>query len=58
MRDLGPGDVIVEINGTPVKDAAALRAASARLKPGSTAIVKVRRGKSTQFAAVPVPGSK
>ena len=54
-RDLVPGDVIVELNGAPVRDAAGLRAASTRLKPGSTAIVKVRRGKSTQFAAVPVP---
>jgi serine protease Do len=58
VRDLSPGDVIVEINGTPVKDAAALRLASARLTPGSTAIVKVRRGKSVQFAAVPVPAGK
>jgi hypothetical protein len=27
----------------------------ARAKPGSTALLKVRRGKQTQFAAVPVP---
>ncbi len=56
VRDLGPGDIIVEINGTPVKDAAALRLAATKLKPGSTALLKVRRGKATQFAAVPVPG--
>jgi len=55
VRDLVPGDVIVEVNGAPVKDAAALRAVSSRLKPGSTALVKVRRGKAVQFAAVPVP---
>ncbi len=58
VRDLVPGDVIVDVNGAPVRDAAGLRAASARLKPGSTALVKVRRGKSIQFAAVPVPAAK
>jgi len=47
--------VIVELNGTPVRNAAGLRAAAANLKPGSAALVKVRRGKSVQFAAVPVP---
>jgi serine protease Do len=56
-RDLAPGDVIVELNGAPVRDSAGLRAASARLKPGSTAIVKVRRGKGVQFVAVPVPAA-
>jgi serine protease Do len=55
VRDLSPGDVIVEVNGTPVKDAAGLRVVSSRLKPGSTALIKVRRGKVVQFAAVPVP---
>ena len=55
VRDLTPGDVIIELNGTPVRNAAGLRAAAANLKPGSAALVKVRRGKSVQFAAVPVP---
>jgi serine protease Do len=57
VRDLVAGDVIVEINGAPVKDAASLRLASARLKPGTTALVKVRRGRTVQFAAVPVPAT-
>jgi serine protease Do len=55
VRDLQPGDVVIEVNGTPVHDAAGLRAATANLKPGSTALLKVRRGKAVQFAAVPVP---
>jgi serine protease Do len=55
VRDLQPGDVVIEVNGAPVRDAAGLRAAASRLKPGSTALLKVRRGKSVQFAAVPVP---
>jgi serine protease Do len=55
VRDLTPGDVVVEVNGAPVKDAAGLRLQASRLKPGTTALLKVRRGRSTQFAAVPVP---
>jgi len=56
VRDLAPGDVIVEINGAPVKDAAALRLGAGKLKAGATALLKVRRGKATVYAAVPVPG--
>jgi serine protease Do len=56
IRDISPGDVIVEVNGAPVKDAASLRNATSRLKPGTTALLKVRRGRVVQFAAVPVPG--
>jgi serine protease Do len=54
IRDLAPGDVIIELNGAQVKDSAALRAAASRLKPGSTALVKVKRGKAMQFAAIPL----
>ena len=55
VRDLVPGDVIVELAGAPVRDVAALRAAMARVTPGTTALLKVRRGRTTQYAAVPVP---
>ncbi|APR82212.1 Serine protease precursor MucD/AlgY associated with sigma factor RpoE [Minicystis rosea] len=55
VRDLMAGDVIIEVNGAPVKDVAGLRSALSRAKPGTTALLKVRRGKATQFAAVPVP---
>jgi len=54
-HDLGPGDVIVDVNGTPVADTTALRAALAKVKPGTMALLKVRRGRLTQFAAVPIP---
>lgn len=57
VRDLSPGDVIVELAGTPVKDTASLRAAMNKVKPGTTALLKVRRGKLVQYAAVPVPAS-
>ena len=55
VRDLAPGDVIVELNRAPVKDTTALRAEMSKLKPGSTAIFKIRRGKQALYAAVPVP---
>ncbi|WP_129351277.1 Do family serine endopeptidase [Sorangium cellulosum] len=55
VQELKVGDVILEVNGTPIKDVAGLRAAIAKLKEGSVALVKVRRGKAVQFAAVPVP---
>jgi len=54
-RELAPGDVIIDVNGTPVKDSNDLRNAVAKVKPGSTALVKIRRGKLTRFAAVPIP---
>ncbi|MEO5727147.1 MAG: Do family serine endopeptidase [Byssovorax sp.] len=55
VRDLAPGDVIVELNRSPVKDVVTLRAEMNKLKPGSTAIFKIRRGKQLLYAAVPVP---
>jgi serine protease Do len=57
VRDLSPGDVIVDLAGIPVKDTASLRAAMNKVKPGTTALLKVRRGKLVQYAAVPVPAS-
>ncbi|WP_437574391.1 Do family serine endopeptidase [Sorangium sp. So ce887] len=55
VQDLQVGDVIVEVNSTPIKDTAGLRAAIAKVKEGSMALLKVRRGKVVQFAAVPIP---
>jgi serine protease Do len=55
IRDLRPGDVIVEANGKPVKTVQDLRAATSGQKPGTMALLKVRRGRLTQFAAVPIP---
>lgn len=53
-QDLEPGDVIIEVNGAPVKSIPELKAATAKLKPGQAALVKVRRGKLTRFAAIPI----
>jgi serine protease Do len=53
--ELAPGDVIVEVNGAPIKDTQVLEASVAKLKSGTTALVKVKRGKITRFAAVAIP---
>jgi serine protease Do len=55
VRELVPGDVVVEVNGAPVRDTQELRSAVARVKPGTTALLKIRRNKSTRFAAAPIP---
>lgn len=54
-RELRPGDVITELNGAPIKDIASLNAAMAKVKSGTTVLLKVRRGDSTRFAAIPIP---
>ena len=54
-KDLNAGDVIIDVNGTAVADTAALRGALAKVKPGTMAVLRVRRGRTTQFAAVPIP---
>lgn len=54
-QELLPGDLIVELNGTAVKNVKELKAAASKLKTGSTALAKVRRGRLTRFAAIPMP---
>jgi serine protease Do len=55
IRDLQPGDVIIEADGKPVRDIPSLRAALKQAKPGTTSVLKVRRGRLVQFAAIPIP---
>ncbi|MDI1450255.1 Do family serine endopeptidase [Polyangium sp. 6x1] len=52
--ELSPGDVILEVNGAAVRDAKGLDAALGKLKPGTVAAFKIRRGKVTRFAALPI----
>jgi serine protease Do len=54
-QELEPGDTIIEVNGAPVKSVQDLKGVTSKLKPGTTALVKVRRGKLTRFAAIPIP---
>lgn len=53
--ELRPGDVIVELAGQPVANVAGLQSALGKVKPGTTALVKVRRGQMTRYAAIVVP---
>jgi serine protease Do len=55
LEDVRPGDVITELDGAPVKNAAELAAALGKAKPGTTVVVKVKRGPLTRYAALPVP---
>jgi serine protease Do len=53
--EVRPGDVVVELAGEPVANIAALRTALAKVKPGSVALAKVRRGPMTRYAAIAIP---
>jgi serine protease Do len=55
VRDLEVGDVIVELNGASVRDSTALRAELGKAAPGTTALLKLRRGRATRYGALPVP---
>jgi serine protease Do len=46
---LRPGDVILRVNNTDVKDARQFNALVSRLEPRKTAVLLVRRGDSSQF---------
>jgi serine protease Do len=58
IPELEPGDVIFELNGTPVKSVQDLKLAAAKVKPGATALAKVRRGRLVKYAAIPLPNKK
>jgi S1-C subfamily serine protease len=58
LKEVRPGDVVLEVDGKPIKDVDALESLLGTAKPGSVLLAKIRRGESTRFAPVPVPGSK
>lgn len=55
VRELQPGDVILEMNREPIQDLEDLRAELERAPAGSMALFKVRRGRMVRFAAAPIP---
>jgi serine protease Do len=55
IQDIEPGDVIIELNGTPVKTVQDLKLAASKVKGGTTALAKVRRGRLIKYAAIPLP---
>ncbi len=53
--ELERGDIIVEVNNAPVLDARAFETAMNKVSSGSSALVKVKRGRATRFVAINVP---
>ncbi len=56
LKEIRPGDVVLEVDGKPIKDVDALESLLGSAKPGSVLLAKIRRGEATRFAPVPVPG--
>jgi serine protease Do len=55
LKEVQPGDVIVELEGVPVKDVNSLQKALESAKPGSMVLAKIKRGDGTRFAPIPIP---
>jgi serine protease Do len=55
VKELAPGDVIVEVDGKSVKNADELEKILAGSKPGAVLLAKIRRGEASRFAAIPIP---
>jgi serine protease Do len=55
VKELAPGDVIVEVDGKAVKNADELEKVLAGSKPGAVLLAKIRRGEASRFAAIPIP---
>ena len=54
LRLAEAGDVVTEVNGKPVRDANHLRLEVARVRPGETASLRVRRDNETKVVKVTV----
>jgi serine protease Do len=50
--ELERGDIIIEVNGAPVLDIRAFEIAMNKVSVGSSALVKVKRGRGARFAAI------
>jgi serine protease Do len=55
VDDVRAGDVVVEVNGVKIADTKGFQEQMTRLTPGSVALLKLKRGDVTRFAAVRVP---
>jgi serine protease Do len=58
LKEVRAGDVIVEVDGKSVSDIDSLERILEKAKPGSTLLAKLKRGDTTRFAPIPVPGQK
>ncbi len=54
--DLRPGDVIVEINGTKIRNVAALRAVLGKASAGDSVLFRIERNGNSRFVGVPLKG--
>ncbi len=52
--ELERGDIIMEVNGAPVLDQRSFEVAVNKVSSGSSALLKVKRGRATRFAAMTV----
>lgn len=52
--ELERGDIIIEVNGAPVLDQRAFEAATNKVSAGSSALLKVKRGRATRFVAMSI----
>ncbi len=55
LKEVRPGDVIIEVAGTPTIDVEVLQKTLEKATPGSIVVAKVKRGDGTRFAALPIP---
>ncbi|HTJ80687.1 MAG TPA: trypsin-like peptidase domain-containing protein [Polyangiaceae bacterium] len=55
LKEVRPGDVIVELDGKPVTDLDTLGKQLAAAKPGAVLLGKVRRGEVVRFVPIPMP---
>lgn len=55
LKEIDPGDVIVEVDGTPTPNTDVLTKVLEKATPGSTLLAKLRRGDTTRFAPIPIP---
>jgi serine protease Do len=54
IKELRPGDVVLEIDGKQVEAPADLDAAASKARSGDVLLAKIRRGGATRFAAITV----
>ncbi len=56
LKEVRPGDIVLEVDGKAIKDVDALEALLGGAKSGAVLLAKIKRGDSIRFAPVPVPG--
>lgn len=55
LKEMRPGDVIVEVDGKPIKDVDQLEKLLGTSSKGTTLLARVRRGDLTRYVPIPIP---